>query len=231
MNKSWSEILQHYDVDHSEVRVGPDLNLHLAHIRDINALVDAMGPEDFGEDERLPYWACIWPVAHHLASYMIESPDLLEGPVLEMGCGLGLVSLAIASTKQKVLATDYELDALSFARHNAELNGVQLELQQWDWRDLDQMKNQFKTVVAADVLYEPRHVEPVAHALSQVVQTGGTALVADPNRPHWPQFQDILTRLGFEIKLDKNPNYTIIQATKLGVFRKGLASVSNSGDA
>lgn len=211
---NWSEILRRYDVQHSDIRVGATHLFRLAHIRDINALVDAMGPDDFGEDERLPYWASLWPVARQLAAFVVESPALIQGPVLEMGCGLGLVSLAVAAIQQEILATDYEPEALSFTLENARLNDLRVKVQQWDWRLLDQMNGQFQTVMAADVLYEARQLEPMVKALSQLVRPGGIALIGDPNRPYLGQFRDRLGDHGFRIELVEGVDHTLIKATK-----------------
>ncbi len=50
----WTDILDKYDVTEKPLELG-SATLRLACIADINALVDSMGPDDFGEDERLPY--------------------------------------------------------------------------------------------------------------------------------------------------------------------------------
>jgi methylase of polypeptide subunit release factors len=66
-------------------------------------------------------------VARHLA---------LDGQhVLELGCGLGLVGVVAALQGARVLCTDYEADALAFARHNARHNHCkQVRFRQVDWR-------------------------------------------------------------------------------------------------
>lgn len=211
----WYEIEKMYDVLTSPVELTPDLVFHIAQIRDINALVDAMGPDDFGDDERLPYWSSLWPVSISLAKYLIENPTFVRSPAIELGCGLGLVSLALASMGVQVLATDYEPEACAFSLHNASLNQQSIQVQQWDWRELSGMSSKFNTIVGADVLYEPRNAQPVAEAIDALLAPEGTAFIADPNRPHWPHFQDMLVDQGMDASVIHDESHVIIQVKRI----------------
>ncbi|MBV9772607.1 MAG: methyltransferase domain-containing protein, partial [Gemmatimonadetes bacterium] len=123
---------------------------------------------DFDEDERLPYWADLWPSARALARRLLDGPAP-AGRVLELGCGVALPSLALLSRGADVLATDYYDDALRFARVNAERNGLPaLAARLVDWRDLPPDLGRFDTVLAADVLYEQRNAEALAAVLPRV---------------------------------------------------------------
>ena len=94
--------------------LGPGHTLWIHQIRDINALVDQWGPDDFGPDERLPYWATLWPVAIEFCRFLLEYPSKVRSPAIELGCGLGLVSVVVAKMGHDILATDYEEDASLF---------------------------------------------------------------------------------------------------------------------
>src|SRR5437763_15437922 len=88
--------------------------------RDVNILHpanadDLINEEDFIRDERLPYWADLWPSARTLARAMVEEQGR-GGRLLELGCGSGLVSVAAAIAGFKVTATDYYDDALLFTQ-------------------------------------------------------------------------------------------------------------------
>ena len=54
---------------------------------------DLISEADFAKDERLPYWADIWPSSTVFAS-LIAGRDGEGRTALELGCGLGLVTLA-----------------------------------------------------------------------------------------------------------------------------------------
>ena len=53
--------------------------------------------------------------------------------MLELGCGLGLPSLAAALAGGRVLATDWSPQAIELLRDNAERNDAELELAIVDW--------------------------------------------------------------------------------------------------
>jgi hypothetical protein len=79
---------------------------------DMEALIDLVA---FDEDERIPYWADVWESAIVLA----EDLAAVDGKgltLLELGCGLGLPSLAAARTGFTVTATDYESPATAWRR-------------------------------------------------------------------------------------------------------------------
>jgi len=213
-SKAWQDLKRKYDVDQKELNLGPQHRLLIHQIKDINALVDSWGPEDFGPDERLPYWATLWPVSIELCRHLIEHPEKISSPAIELGCGLGLVSIVIARMGYEILATDYEQDACSFAQQNAFANKTNFRIQTWDWRSSATPGSSYKTVVGADVLYEAKQIEPVAMAIDRLLGPFGNALIADPNRPHWPEFQDKLREKGFHVETHCKIDCTILEARR-----------------
>ncbi|RMF85279.1 MAG: methyltransferase domain-containing protein, partial [Planctomycetota bacterium] len=118
----------------------------------------------FEQDEFMPYWAEFWPASLVLAERVGAWPTAGDDAprVLELGCGLGLVSLVAAARGYRVVASDYEPDALAFVEENARRNTLPApELRFVDWRrtypDL-----RVERIVASDVLYETRCLRPVA---------------------------------------------------------------------
>ncbi|HEX7242323.1 MAG TPA: class I SAM-dependent methyltransferase, partial [Longimicrobiaceae bacterium] len=137
--------------------------------------------------------------ARALARRLLDGP-LPAGPVLELGCGVALPSLALLRRGAEVTATDYYADALLFARANAERNGVgELRTALLDWRDLPPEPRRFATVLAADVLYEARNAETLAGLLPRVVAPGGSALVADPGRTFRSDFEARMRERGWTL--------------------------------
>ena len=97
---------------------------------------DLISEEDFVRDDRLPYWADIWPSSRALAARLLEENGTGRS-LVELGCGSGLVSTAAASVGFDVVATDYYEDALLFARLNANRNaGRDIGTRLLDWRDI-----------------------------------------------------------------------------------------------
>ncbi len=151
-------------------------------VPDPDALADAVDPEAFARDERFPYWAELWPSAVALAAFVLERGIGRGLHALELGCGLGLAGVAAALAGARVTFTDYEPDALGFARANHTLNlGRPAPARLVDWRDPPRELSA-PLVLAADVLYEVRFLEPFLRTLRRVVASGGTAYVAEPGR-------------------------------------------------
>ena len=86
--------------------------------RDAEALLDERA---FEHEEFLPYWAELWPSGVALAR-RVAARALKGARVLELGCGLGLPSLAAALAGGRVLATDWSPQAIELLRDNAERN-------------------------------------------------------------------------------------------------------------
>jgi predicted nicotinamide N-methyase len=136
----------------------------------------------FDVDEYMPYWADLWPAAICLADHVLARGDTVAGgAALEIGCGLGLVSVAAALAGCRVTATDYDPAAIAFTAVNARLNGAQLQAELRDWRDTS-FTEPFDMILAADVLYERRNHQPVAEFINRCLAPGGYALVSDPRR-------------------------------------------------
>lgn len=143
---------------------------------------DLISEADFARDERLPYWADLWPSAIVLAGE-VATLDGGGRRAIEYGAGLGLPSLAALDAGFNVTATDYYDDALLFARRNAIRNlGRDLATRLVDWRSMPGDLGRFDLVLAADVLYERPYAPLVARAVIGALSPDGTALIADPGR-------------------------------------------------
>jgi predicted nicotinamide N-methyase len=137
---------------------------------------------DFEKDERLPYWADVWPSSTVLAA-IVAAMDGRGARALELGCGLGLVTIGALRAGFDVLATDYYEDALLFARRNARRTMArEPRTRLVDWRAFPTDLGRFDLVLASDVLYEREYATLVADALAATLAPGGVALVADPGR-------------------------------------------------
>ncbi|MDQ6887604.1 MAG: methyltransferase domain-containing protein [Gemmatimonadota bacterium] len=149
---------------------------------------DLVSEEDFARDDRLPYWCDVWPSSLILGAALLERQGAGRR-LVELGCGLGLVTICAMRAGFDVLATDYYDDALRFTRANAwRALAREPETRLVDWRVVPADLGAFECVVAADVLYEAVHAELVAEVLARTVADGGEALIADPGRPAVPSF-------------------------------------------
>jgi predicted nicotinamide N-methyase len=171
--------------------------VHITKIADLEVLLEAVDPVTFAEDERLPYWAELWPSSVGLARYVLQHLDLSGLQVLELGCGLGLVGIAAALRGARVLCTDYEPDALAFARHNARRNACRrMRFRLVDWRR-PALRQRYACILASDVIYEARNFAPLVTILRRFLARGGTAVFSDPGRVNAVPFFTLLRQLGF----------------------------------
>lgn len=154
---------------------------------------------EFDRDERLPYWAELWPSARALARHLLER-ELPAGRVLELGAGVALPSLALHARGADVLATDYYEDALLFARANAERNHLPpLAAALLDWREPAEAPGRFDLILAADVLYERRNADALAVVLLDLLAPVGRVLLADPGRVYMDEFERRMRGTGWNI--------------------------------
>jgi len=173
-----------FDVVQTDIRIGPRM-VTLHHPRDADDLIDEAA---FAIDERLPYWADVWPSARVLAERLLTT-RVDERRLLEIGCGSGLVSVAAAIAGFDVTSTDYYDEALRFTALNVLVNtGVLIDTRAADWRRFPHDIGRFDLVVASDVLYEPEHASLVAAVIDRTLTARGSAMIADPGRLAAPQF-------------------------------------------
>ena len=154
---------------------------------------------DFERDERLPYWAELWPSAIALAR-VLEQVTLAGKRAIELGCGVGLPTVVALSRGAEVLATDHYGAALDFAAYNARLNvGFEPETTLLDWHAPEAERlGTFDLVFAADVLYERRNAPALADLIPGLLAPGGEAVFADPRRKDAPPFLELMGERGFE---------------------------------
>ena len=174
---------------------------------------DLIDEKDFERDERLPYWAELWPSARVLGEWILGMRG--EGKtLLELGCGAGLVSTCASLAGFDVTVSDYYDDAMLFARVNACRNAAGAPATvAIDWRNLPSDLVRYDVVVASDVLYERTYGPVVANAIAAVLAPNGVAWLADPGRVARDPFVRALGPLGLRIT-ERTPV----------VFREGTVS-------
>jgi len=183
---------------------------------------DLISEADFVHDERLPYWADLWPAAVVLAEHLLRERALLGAApdgarALELGCGLGLVTLAAQLAGYAATGTDYYEDALRFTarntlRHTGEAPAVRLV----DWRALPTDLGQYDLVLAADVLYERAYAAYVADAIARTTAPSGRALVADQGRVALEAFLEEAAARGLVMQVVHRERRAVVPAAPDG---------------
>jgi predicted nicotinamide N-methyase len=167
---------------------------------DYDRLIDdaAADPE-----QNLPYWAELWPSGVALAAKIAREPVILRGKrVLELGCGLGVTAIAAMRAGADLLVTDYSPEALALCSLNVfEQAGAQPRTLRVNWRDpgpgLHGGGDPFPVVLAADVLYERRDVDPLLALIDRVLAPDGELWLSEPGRPPAARFLESIGARGW----------------------------------
>ena len=166
---------------------------------DLETLWESIDDEEFGADERLPYWVELWPASLALAVWLNRNRSRIAGRrCLDLGCGLGFTALFGVWLGARVLAMDYEAEALAFARKNAAANALPDPL--WtlmDWRRPAVTPKSCDFIWGGDVMYEKRFVDPVMAFLDHALADGGVAWMAEPGREAYDDFKRALLSRGW----------------------------------
>lgn len=172
--------------------------------------------QNFSEDDRIPYWAELWPSSIALATWLKKQAPLIQNKFcLDLGCGLGLSALAGAGAGAKVIGLDYEFEALRYAQLSAAhpLNQAYLNASTqaqafraitWltaDWRRPCFKRHSLNFIWAGDIMYEKRFFEPVAAFLEHCLAKDGCFWLAEPGRNLYPQFQQMMQQKGWQTRL------------------------------
>jgi predicted nicotinamide N-methyase len=164
-------------------------DLRLLRPRDAEALLDE---EAFEREEFLPYWAELWPSSLALAR-AVGVRALRGARTLELGCGLGLPSIAAALAGARVLATDWSSEAVAMTAANAERNGAAVETLVCSWTEPEPLLAHapWDLVLASDVLYEARNGDALLELLPRLTDD---VWLADPGRRPAERFLEAARR-------------------------------------
>ncbi len=156
-------------------------DLRVMRPRDAEALLDEHA---FDHEEYLPYWAELWPSSLALAR-AIGVRALRGARTLELGCGLGLPSIAAALAGGRVLATDWSGAAVDLTARNAGRNGAAVDVLRCSWSEPGPLveRGPWDVVLASDVLYEARNGDALLPLLPRLTGARGEVWLADPGRP------------------------------------------------
>lgn len=197
ISSAYKTIREH--LDFGELKIAVDV---VTNIDDLFSQLIGKGEEHPDvKDERIPYWADLWPSAIALSKYIVQSGLVKSGTkVLEIGCGLGLPGIVAGKLGAEVTFTDYLPEPLAFAEHNWKLNaGKDATFRLLDWRNPDP-SFAGEIVLAADVAYERKSFDHLINAFRNLIAPGGSLLIAEPNRTFAQSFFSDLPNLGFQVK-------------------------------
>jgi len=113
---------------------------------------------------------------------LLDSPVRAEGPVLDVGCGIGDLIASLAGRGLSAHGTDVALSALRTAKRRIPSANLVLSDARW----LPFRSDRYGLVICSEVLEHIREHAQVACELSRVLAPGGVALLTVPHgEQHW----------------------------------------------
>ena len=179
-------------------------------------IFDFINPDDALRE--FPLWAKIWQASWVLSSYLAEMPKVAEKKFLEIGAGLGLVSIVAANCGHRITMTELNPDALQFARANAHLNGCpDLNIMELDW-NRPQLREQFDYIVASEISYREEDLQPLLHLFEDYLKSDGEVILAGEMRRMSRDFYKKLETI-FEIMIQKKVLRSDSEESNIFLFR------------
>lgn len=180
---------------------GTDVSLLVTRPADTDALLDGAADDP---EQNLPYWSELWPSGIALAAAILQDPEFVRGrPVLELGSGVGITAAIALAAGAEVLATDYSPESLLLTRITALRHcGREPRTMRVNWRQpaadlLGAHPTGYPVVLAADVLYERRDIQPLLDLFDRIVAPEGLLWLAEPGRPPASIFLEAASRQGW----------------------------------
>lgn len=168
-----------------------------------------INPEDLFQN--FPLWAKIWEATAVLAHHLSVLPPDPDKTMLEIGAGMGVAGICAASFGHAITITEYNDNALDFARANASLNGIDtIDIRKLDW-NAPALSGKFDYITGSEIIFKEQDIMGLFFLFQRYLKPGGTIILAENMRK---------TTLSFYEKMEKH--YTIRM--------KKHAIVSDSGE-
>jgi predicted nicotinamide N-methyase len=166
------EFISAYDTDRTDVQVG-GRHLRLFTPRTIDRFFDPHNPL-----EQFPLWAKIWPASLVLAELLASTPPDPRRRLIEIGGGLGLLSVVAAVCGHRVTFSEINPDALQFARANARLNGISdLCAVRLDWNH-PPAGEAFDWVIGSELVFRKEDIAPLKRLFLSLLRPGGEVFLS-----------------------------------------------------
>lgn len=174
----------------------------------LNSLIDKDPAHPDVEDERMPYWAELWPSSILMAETIIHrQSDLPEGKWLELGCGPAFPGVVAGSLGLEGTCTDYMQEALWLARLNLYENNCKalVKVENLDWRKPSGTQK-YAWIFAGDVTYEKRNFAPLLSTFEHYLEENGEIWIGEPGRGVARSFFQMMGQAGWFSELIHRKN-------------------------
>ena len=118
--------------------------------------------------------------------------------ILEIGCGIGLASLALTMRAQNVSATDRHPETHGFLSFNTRLNELpSIPFERCSWELPESSLGRFDLIIGSDLLYETTSLDPLSRFIDRHAREVCEVLIVDPNRGLRARFSKSMANVGF----------------------------------
>lgn len=190
---------QEYETDTSDLAI-KDRHFRFFVPKSLDKFLD---PGDLFHD--FPLWSKIWEASIILSDYLAGIPVDSEKRFLEIGCGTGVVGVVASSFGHRVTMTEYNPDALNFARANARANLTArdpgLEIIELDWSK-PRLEGLFDYIIGSEVIYKEKDYQPILKLLKTYLRPSGEIILAEGVRKTSMEFFRQMSEL-FDITAQK----------------------------
>ncbi len=130
-----------------------------------------------------PLWAKIWEASMVLADHLAAMPLDPERRLLEIGCGVGVVGIVAAAFGNRVTMSEYNSNALDFARANVHANlsannGTSIEVMRLDWNQ-PKLVGRFDAIVGSEVIYKETDFQSILKLVETCLNPSGEIILAE----------------------------------------------------
>ena len=190
---------QEYETDTS------DLALKGRHFRFFvpKSIDQFLDPGDLFHD--FPLWSKIWEASVILSDYLAGMRVDEEKRILEIGCGMGVVGVVASAFGHRVNMTEYNPDALNFARANARANlsedDAGIEITDLDWSK-PRLEGVFDYIIGSEVIYKEKDYQSILKLFKTYLRPSGEIILAEGVRKTSMEFFRQMSEL-FDITAQK----------------------------
>lgn len=144
------------------------------------SILDFIDPAD--PLKGFPLWVKLWPAAPALAEWIAAQPVDAGRRMIEIGAGLGLVSIVGADRGHRITLSEHDGHALEFARASALNNGcLELPVVRLDWNQ-PWCGESFDLILGSELVYRPEDILPLNTLFGRLLKPGGTVVLAGETR-------------------------------------------------
>lgn len=191
------KIEQTVQLEHSEIQLGNRMFnwLKVANPDDLLVAAVASGP-DMPAEELDPFWAATWRAAQGLDRFL-DSLELRNVRVLELGCGSGQAGVGAAARGADVLLTDVVDLALQVAQLNSWPVRERVAFRRLNWKNEQLAEPKFPTIIGSDLVYDPNLFPLLDRCARLHLANNGKMYLSEPHRHTGDRFSQWIKDAGW----------------------------------